>query len=162
MLREITRLFVLIGLFVAAVADNAVADIVRQEFKAESTRDLDGVPTPSFHVDVEGRTVDGYIVYTITNLGEDWPTHAFAGLFSSRSHAKLDNARLQLKSGESYQLVVDFKGNPAFAMDFVLRPRWVPQEIMMRVRHTPPPGWREAGAARSGKIINKETALLKQ
>lgn len=158
MARIASRLMLMLGLLITGFAGDATAEILRQEFKADVTRELNGQQTPPFHVSVEGRAVEGYVVYTITNLGEDWPSHAFAGLFSSRSNKKMDNARFKLKTGETYQLVVDFRGNPTVSMDFVLRPRWVPQEVLMRARLSTPAGWREAGAARHGRVLNEETA----
>lgn len=156
------RILGLIGLLFAVSVGTAAAEIVRQEFKSDSTREVKGEQAPPFHIQVEGRPIKGYIVYTITNLGEDWPTHAFAGLFASRSGNKLDNARIRLKSGEKFQLVVDFKGNPVVSMDFIMRPRWVPQQILMRVYHQTPEGWREAGAARHGRVLNNESAAVTQ
>ena len=149
MARTIVKGCVLALLLIAGNVDGAAAaGKYMQEIKAGVTLAEDDSERSPFHVSVESRSVDGFVIYTITNLGDDWPSHVFAGVFGSASGALFDNRRTRLKSGEQMELVADFKGHKAFSLDFIVRPRWVQQEFVVRFAHITPPGWREAGLAR--------------
>jgi len=139
------------ALFLALIATHtgeAAADQFVQEFKTVLSDPAGGTAEIPFHVEVESRCVDGYVVYTLTNKGPDWPKHVFIGITGSSTGALFDNGRIKLQHNQAAVFKADFRGNNPYSLDFVIRPSWVKQELLSRFKHTPPPGWLEAGKQR--------------
>ena len=133
---------------VAGFGGPASADRLVQEIKSELSSPIDGTTQIPFHVEIESRCIDGYVVYTVVNKGPDWPKHVYMGVNGSKTGAIFDKVRVKLQQNQGVVLKADFRGQNPYSLDFIIRPSWVKQDLLARFSHTPPPGWLEAGQAR--------------
>jgi hypothetical protein len=145
-----TRLWIVLALCVVCFTTaDAWADKYTQVISSGLTSAIDGTIAEPFRVEIEGRCIDGYVQYKITNLGEDWPRTSFFGVFLANTTRLYINRRFRLLKGQTVIFRADFKGQPARPLDMWIRPQWLDQDFLVRFKHTAPEGWQEAGKVRS-------------